>query len=149
MKILIVQNKMGIGDMVIYLPFINAISKKFNTPVNILVKESSKAEKILKKRNIFPKIINMSSLNKFNILWLKRIVKNYKYIFSIDDHSKVGGMGDNLLSNLNENNLIKDKFFYKLGVKNFPECGTSDEVLKFHKLDFKSLSNKIINKINK
>ena len=49
MKILVVQNKMGIGDMVIYLPFINAISKKFNTPVHILVKESSKAEKILKE----------------------------------------------------------------------------------------------------
>ena len=42
MKILVVQNKMGIGDMIIYLPFIEAISKKFNTPVSILVKQSSK-----------------------------------------------------------------------------------------------------------
>jgi len=41
MKILVVQNKMGIGDMIIYLPFIYAISKKFNTPVSILVKQSS------------------------------------------------------------------------------------------------------------
>ena len=47
MKILVIQNKMGIGDMVIYLPFIEAISKKFNTPVSILVKESSKAEQFL------------------------------------------------------------------------------------------------------
>ena len=39
---------MGIGDMVIYLPFIKAISKKFNTTVSILVKESSKAEQFLK-----------------------------------------------------------------------------------------------------
>ena len=30
MKILAIQNKMGIGDMVIYLPFIDAISKKSN-----------------------------------------------------------------------------------------------------------------------
>ena len=48
MKILVIQNKMGIGDMVIYLPFIEAISKKFNTPVNILVKESSKSRTIFK-----------------------------------------------------------------------------------------------------
>ena len=48
MKILVIQNKMGIGDMVIYLPFIEAISKKFNTPVSILVKENSKAEQFLK-----------------------------------------------------------------------------------------------------
>ena len=57
MKILVIQNKMGIGDMVIYLPFIEAISKKFNTPVSILVKESSKAEQFLKDSNIINKII--------------------------------------------------------------------------------------------
>ena len=46
MKILIVQNRMGIGDMVIFLPFIEAISKKFNTKVVCLVKKSSKAKEI-------------------------------------------------------------------------------------------------------
>ena len=57
MKILVIQNKMGIGDMVIFLPFIEAISKRFNTPVSILVKESSKAEQFLKDSNIINKII--------------------------------------------------------------------------------------------
>ena len=64
MKILIIQNKMGIGDMVIYLPFIEAISKKFNTPVSILVKESSKAEQFLKDSNIINKIIILDQNNK-------------------------------------------------------------------------------------
>jgi heptosyltransferase-2 len=64
MKILVIQNKMGIGDMVIYLPFIEAISKKFNTPVSILVKESSKAEQFLKDSNIINKIIILEQNNK-------------------------------------------------------------------------------------
>ena len=64
MKILIIQNKMGIGDMVIYLPFIEAISKKFNTPVSILVKESSKAKQFLKDSNIINKIIILDQNNK-------------------------------------------------------------------------------------
>ena len=64
MKILVIQNKMGIGDMVIYLPFIEAISKRFNTPVNILVKESSKAEQFLKDNNIISKIIILERNNK-------------------------------------------------------------------------------------
>ena len=64
MKILVVQNKMGIGDMVIYLPFIEAISKKFNKPVSILVKESSKAEQVLKDSNIINKIIILDRDNK-------------------------------------------------------------------------------------
>ena len=64
MKILVIQNKMGIGDMVIYLPFIKAISKKFNTSVSILVKESSKAEQFLKDTNIINKIIILDRNNK-------------------------------------------------------------------------------------
>jgi len=64
MKILVIQNKMGIGDMVIYLPFIEAISKEFNTPVSILVKESSKAEQFLKDSNIINQIIILERNNK-------------------------------------------------------------------------------------
>mgnify|MGYP000441326606 CR=1 FL=1 len=67
MKILVIQNKMGIGDMVIYLPFIKAISKKFNTPVSILVKESSKAKQFLKDSNIINKIIILERNNKLTI----------------------------------------------------------------------------------
>ena len=55
---------MGIGDMVIYLTFIEAISKKFNTPVSILVKESSKADQFLKDSNIINKIIILDRNNK-------------------------------------------------------------------------------------
>ncbi len=47
MKILIIQQRYGIGDMVIFLPYIHAISKKFNTPISLLCKESSKATDIL------------------------------------------------------------------------------------------------------
>ena len=63
MKILVVQNKMGIGDMVIYLPFIDAISKKFNTPVSILAKQSSKADQFLKDNKNIEKIIILEQGN--------------------------------------------------------------------------------------
>lgn len=64
MKILVVQNKMGIGDMIIYLPFIDAISKKFNTPVSVLAKQSSKAEQFLKDNKNIEKIIILEQGNK-------------------------------------------------------------------------------------
>jgi len=64
MKILVIQNKMGIGDMVIYLPFIKAISKKFNTTISILVKESSKAEQFLKNNKIINEIIILERGNE-------------------------------------------------------------------------------------
>ena len=47
MKVLVIQPKIGMGDMVIYLPYIHAISKKYRTPVSILVKENSRANQLL------------------------------------------------------------------------------------------------------
>ena len=57
MKILVIQNRMGIGDTIIFLPFIKALSKKFNTPISLLVKESSKASEYLYQTNYIDKII--------------------------------------------------------------------------------------------
>jgi len=47
MKVLVIQPKIGMGDMVIYLPYIHAISKKYQTPLSILVKENSRASQLL------------------------------------------------------------------------------------------------------
>ena len=57
MKILAIQNRMGIGDTVIFLPFIEAISKKFDVPVSLLVKKSSKADQYLKRTDYIDNII--------------------------------------------------------------------------------------------
>ena len=57
MRILAIQNRMGVGDMVIFLPFIEAISKKFDTPVSILVEESSKGIRFLKDKETIEKIV--------------------------------------------------------------------------------------------
>ena len=64
MKILVVQNRMGIGDTVIFLPFIEAISKKFNVPVSLLVKKSSKADQYLKQTDYLENIIFLERNNK-------------------------------------------------------------------------------------
>ena len=46
MKVLVVQQRMGMGDMIIFLPYIHAISKKFQSQVSLLVKKNSKAEQL-------------------------------------------------------------------------------------------------------
>ena len=64
MKILAVQNRMGIGDTVIFLPFIEAISRKFDVPVSLLVKKSSKADQYLKQTDYLDNIIFLERNNK-------------------------------------------------------------------------------------
>ena len=64
MKILAIQNRMGIGDTVIFLPYIKAISKKFGAPVSLLVKENSKANEFLSQTNYIDKIIHLERNKK-------------------------------------------------------------------------------------
>ena len=63
MKILAIQNRMGIGDTIIFLPFIKAISKKFNSPVSLLVKENSKADQFLNQTTYIDKIIHLKNIH--------------------------------------------------------------------------------------
>ena len=100
MKILAVQNRMGIGDMVIFLPFIEAISKNFGFPINILVKENSKAIQFLRGNKAINQIIILDrnnkikkgrhdgiigsynlikDLRKYNFEGHKLVVKNYEW----------------------------------------------------------------------
>ncbi len=88
MRILAVQNRMGIGDMVIFLPFIEAISKKFGVPVNILVKENSKAVQFLQNNKSINQIIILDRDNKlkngrhdgfFGIYNLAKDLKKYNF----------------------------------------------------------------------
>ncbi len=66
MKILAIQNRMGIGDTVIFLPFIKALYKKFNSPISILVKESSKADQYLFNTDYIDKILILERSGNYN-----------------------------------------------------------------------------------
>ena len=59
MKVLIIQAKMGIGDMIIYLPYIHTISKKYKKSVSVLVKDSSRAKELFAEDNHINEIINL------------------------------------------------------------------------------------------
>ena len=83
MKILAIQNRMGIGDTVIFLPFIKAISKKFDVPISLLVKENSKANEFLNHTNYINEIIHLERNNKSNqkhdgLIGFFRLVKDIK-----------------------------------------------------------------------
>ena len=66
MKILAIQTRMGIGDTVIFLPFIKALYKKYNSPISLLVKENSKADQYLYQTNYIDKIITLEKDDKSN-----------------------------------------------------------------------------------
>ena len=64
MKVLVIQPKIGMGDMVIYLPYIHAISKKYKTAVSILVKENSRANQLLAEDEYIKEILILDRAKK-------------------------------------------------------------------------------------
>ena len=86
MNILAIQNRMGIGDMIIFLPYIETISKKFNVPISILVKENSKASQFLDNNKYINKIIILDRDNNngahdgpFGSIRLANELKKYNF----------------------------------------------------------------------
>jgi len=83
MRILAIQNRMGIGDTVIFLPYIEKISEKFNTPIDLLVKKSSKADQFLSDTKYINEIIFLERDNKKlsrhnGIMGSLRLIKDLK-----------------------------------------------------------------------
>jgi heptosyltransferase-2 len=144
MKILIVQNKKGIGDLVIYLPFIEAIAKKFATKIYLLAKENSKATELMKNNKNIKEIIILDRDNKNNngihdglagTFSLIKQIKSYRFdkVFIFNSSLRF-----NLIARLSS---IKDIFQYPLfAKKNQNITKTAQNFLKA-KLDINVESN--------
>lgn len=114
----------------------------------VMTTEAVKSQKKLKADyGISLKVINMPWLNRVDTEWLKNTVKDYQFIFTLDNHFTKGGQGEFLISQISGLNLGKVFYSKMFGVTSIPECGLANEVLKHHKLDFESLSSEINNLI--
>ncbi len=86
MRILAVQNRMGIGDTVIFLPFIKAISEKFNSPVSLLVKKNSKADQYLYQTDYIDEIIFLEKEMEGSF-WRNGFLRNLDLIINIKKYN--------------------------------------------------------------
>ena len=169
MKILAVQNRMGIGDMVIFLPFIEAISKSFGIPVSILVKENSKAIQFLKNNKTINEIIILDRGNKIKngrhdgIIGSYNLIKdlrkyNFDKIFIFNSSlrfnliAKIAGIKDihqyPLFNKKNQHIIDAAKNFIKkelnIESESNPQIFINDQLVKDSKLNYK-INNEEIN----
>tara|TARA_B100000579_G_C22695376_1_gene787136 strand:+ start:35 stop:982 length:948 start_codon:yes stop_codon:yes gene_type:complete len=63
MKVLVIQTRYGIGDMLMFLPYLKAISQKTGVKISILAKETSKANELFKDENFLDEVIKLDSTN--------------------------------------------------------------------------------------
>ena len=77
MKVLVIQTRYGIGDMLIFLPYLKAISQKTGVKISILAKTTSKANELFKDENFLDEVIKLDSTND-KILGFSKLSKEIK-----------------------------------------------------------------------
>ena len=166
MNILVVQNRMGIGDLIIFMPFIEAISKKYKVPITCLVKKNSKANEIFKDNKFIKEFIFLergdikgNHEGIFGSLKLILKLRNYNFdkIFIFNSSvrfyliSKIAGIPEVFhypLFKKNKQHIIlaaqkflKDKI--NIEVESKPVINISDDKVKLFKDKFKIDDEKI------
>ena len=78
-------------------------------------------EKKLTSLGINAEVVNSHTIKPIDKIGLKRIFNIFKYVFSIEEHSKIGGLGSIISSWIFEN---------QIEVKHFKQFGTDDVFFK-------------------
>ncbi len=63
MKVLVIQQRYGIGDMIIFLPYLKALAEKNNVKISLLAKKTSRSSELFKAENFLDEIIDLDSTN--------------------------------------------------------------------------------------
>ena len=63
MKVLVIQQRYGIGDMVIFLPYLKAIAEKNNVKISLLAKKTTRCSDLFVGENFLDEVINLDSSN--------------------------------------------------------------------------------------
>jgi len=111
----------------------------------ILINLSSKITQILRKKGITPAIFTSHTLKPFDRLGFKKIIKKYKIIVSIEDHSEIGGLASILKEECFQNKFKGDLLNFSLKDEFINDYGSHCSLLNKHGISEK----KILIKINK
>jgi transketolase len=114
----------------------------------VMLHEALTAAEMLATQEFSLKVVNLPWLNRIDHSWLAETIGHCQTIFSLDNHSEYGGLGDLLLNALMVSDGLRYKKLIKFAVKEHPACGTPPEALAYHRLDGKSLVNQVLRSMN-
>jgi len=98
--------------------------------------------KALKKINISAELINVVSLKPIDESVIS-LIKKFKKIITIEEHTSVGGLGSIMAEKILKNGIKTELLSISLPDK-FGPTGTYDYLLKYHGLDSNTLTKKLI-----
>jgi len=106
-----------------------------------ILKNTSLAIKVLKKKNVYPTLISLHTIKPLDIKLIQNCLKNHKYIIILEEHAEIGGLASaiseiNLKKNYNNKFLcmnVGNKFIVKSGKQVFARERLSISEIKIKK----------------
>lgn len=109
-----------------------------------LLYEAEEARKFLAEKNCNITLVSMPTIKPIDKDLINNLAKTHEFIFTLEDHNIIGGLGSAVQDVLNETNFKGN--FKKIGIPDeYPRTTGSMEYLnQYYGLDFKSISKKIL-----
>jgi transketolase len=104
----------------------------------VLLKEAVQASDALKKEGKSVAVINMPWLNSFDEAWVRETLGAFRAVVTLDDHYVSLGQGVQIAALIAKLGMSVN--VTSLGITEIPQCGTTSEVLAYHKLDAEHLA---------
>jgi transketolase len=110
-----------------------------------MLETSLEVAEILGKKGINPTIIHVHTIKPLDIVGIKQEVFKHQKIITIEEHSKIGGLGSAIAEvNVSCNNAPKPQLIFGVEDKFFNTGGTQLFIRKSIGLDAESISKRII-----
>ena len=105
----------------------------------ITLHEALQAYEVLKKENIFIRVIDLYSIKPIDRETLEQAAKETKAIITVEDHFAEGGIGEAVRSALSESAVP----VYSLAVRKMPRSGKPQELLEYEEISAKAIIAKV------
>lgn len=107
-----------------------------------ILSEVVKASEILESKGYSVEVVDLPVVKPLDINTVINSSNKSKHVFTIENHSIIGGLGSAVCECLSEN---APKLVHRIGVNDsFGQSGTPNELLKYYGLDAESITNRII-----
>lgn len=101
--------------------------------------EALAAYEVLRKDNIFIRVIDLYSIKPLDMNTLIKASKETEAIITVEDHFEAGGIGEAVLSALSDQKIK----VYSLAVRKIPKSGKPQELLEYEDISSKAIIRKV------
>ena len=111
-----------------------------------MTEKAMEAAEMLKGKNINAAVFNCHTIKPIDKTLIEKIADEYDKVFTVEEHSVIGGLGSAVAEVLAEKSGSSKAAFLRIGVPDcFGESGTADEILRKFELDGEGIFNTVMN----